>query len=234
MAADDPLGPFLRMSLGPFLPELCTSFPPSCYRYTGLAKLWQGLYCFIYTKIQSSSQAAGRILLPRNLSTAFLPCLSLVQQGSAMCNGFWRKLRSASQDHYNIFITYITSCFYFIFPKSIIYLFKSLQFHIQGGQHPMYKMSLKFCESQQLNRTRCWSWPVQLAECLHFTGVVLLEVLNNSLFICTQPSQFHFHYKRIKIEITSAPQQAYMAVFPQEIGAPFEMQCGRNIWNLRL
>lgn len=98
----------------------------------------------------------------------------------------------------------------------------------------MYKISLLFCESQQLNRTRCQSWPVQLAACLHFTGVALLEVLNNSPFICTQPSQLHFHYKRIKIEITSAPQQAHMAVFPQEIGAPFEMQCGRNIWNLRL
>lgn len=88
MVVDDPLSPFLRMSLGPFLPELCTSFSPSCCRYAGLAKLWQGLYCFIYMKIQSSSQAAAGILLPRNLSTAFLPCLSLVQQGSAMCNGF--------------------------------------------------------------------------------------------------------------------------------------------------
>lgn len=77
MVVDDPLSPFLTMSLGPFLPELCTSFPPSCYRYAGLAKLWQGLYCFIYMKIQSTSQAAGRILIPRNLSTAFLPCLAL-------------------------------------------------------------------------------------------------------------------------------------------------------------
>lgn len=153
-----------------------------------------------------------------------------------MCYGFRGKLNSAPQDHDNTSFAHITSGFFihFYLPKAHCLSPQIAPFPHTWRLAPNVQKDTMLCGSQKLDRTRGKSCPAQLAACLHFTGVTVLEVLNNSQFICTQPSQLDFHYKRIKIEITSALQLAHMAVFPQEIGAPFEMQCGRNIWNLIL